>query len=396
MNNKISVTDQNKDTICAFPFEWYSVDTGFGWWRSCPRVPYQKLEDTNFHNHDKLLHQRQELKNGIQTELCNDCWNAQNCGAKSYRQVLERDYAHEYSKDIHVPVPKIIEIKFSNLCNLRCIFCNSKCSNLWEDEQPIDPASLGSVRGELAHRAVLKYIDDNYKDIQTFQLFGGEPVLHKEFDEIFQLILSKPESDGKKEISFSTNLYYNDAYRKRFEDNIEKCLLKGHKVFMRMSIDAVGERGEYLRQRMDWKRFEKNFDSIMERFHDWPNFGKMRCNIALNVTNILYLDEIMQYIDDRGYHNVQPHYNYVGNPSYFYVQTYGNRLQRAIDIIKTQDYRRYDKYKTHVIELLESMVHLDAKPELIENGKQWLNNYDNKVGKDFLTVFPLNEFMFND
>ena len=396
MANKLPVTEQNKDTICTFPWEMYSIDTGFGTWRCCPRVPYQKLEDTNFHNHDALIKLRQDLRNGVKNDLCKDCWHAQENGAKRYKEVLGVNYAHKDSDKDVLTGHKILEIKFSNLCNLRCVFCNSYSSSLWEDEQPLDPKEFGKLRGEEANKALLDYADKNFKDIRTFQLFGGEPVLHKQFNDVFDLILRKPESDGQKEISFSTNLYYNETYQKRFETNIKECLNRGHKLYMRMSIDGVYDQGSYLRHGLDWNVFERNLDSFMEQFHDWPNFVRLRCNIALNASNIMYLDTIMHYLDDRGLHNVEPHYNYVSNPKHFYIQTYGRRLQKAIDVIKDQDYRGYTKYKDHVLSLLSSMTHLEPHHEEISKGKNWLDKYDSKTGQNFLKLFPLNEFMYND
>jgi len=379
-------------THCSFPIEMYSIDTEFGWYRSCPRIPYQKLEDTDFHNHGKIIQLRQDLRNNIQNELCNDCWHAENNGAKSYRQVLKRDYTHKLIASDRVK-PKLLEIKFSNLCNLRCIMCNSKCSSLWENEQPLDTNTFGSVRGQHASDAILQYAKDNYDDIEIFQLFGGEPVLHKQFHDIFDIIL---ERGGKKEISFSTNLFYNEKYRVTFENYIERLLDQGHQVFMRISIDGVGEQGEYFRENLNWNRFTENMESLMDRFHDYPNLGRIRCNIALNAANIMYLTDIMKYIYENSYWNVEPHYNYVATPAYLYVMTYGRRLKKAIDVIKTQDFYIYDKYKTHVIDLLESMVHLDPDELEIQRGKRWLKEYDERIGKDFLTIFPRNEFMFDD
>jgi len=383
----------SKNTYCAFAVEEYSIDTEFGLYRPCPKTPYRKLEDVDFGNHADLVKLRQDLRNGVQNEWCNDCWYAENNGAKSYRQVLGRDYKHELIASDRL-VPSNIELKFSNLCNLRCIMCNSKCSSMWEDEQPITPDMLGPVRGKEVSEQILKYIDRHYDDIKIIRMFGGEPVLHKQFNDVFDLILSKPEGT-KKEISFSTNMYYNEAYRKRFEDNMMRCYEMGHKFFFRFSIDGVGDQGEYIRENMNWNKFEDNLHSFMEKFAHLPDFGRIRCNIALNVTNIVYLDKIMQYIDDLGYDIIEPHYNYVSNPSHFYVMTYGSRLNEALDIIYTQDYRRYSKYKKHVIELLESMTHMEPDLEAIQKGKEWLDKYDNRTGRNFLETFPLNKFMYD-
>ena len=382
--------------LCAFPWHMYSIDTGFGWWRSCPRADYKPLNDLNFFNPKELQDQRQALRNNIEHPTCWRCWDAEKDNSKSYRQVLKMDHAHEHVVYDTVRVPEILEIKFSNLCNLKCIMCSSNCSSLWEKDMPLDTATFGKYRGKEVANKILEFADTNYKHIKTFQLFGGEPVLHKEFDDIFNLVLSKPISDGQKTISFSTNLYYNEKYRTQFEDKIEAVLDNGHKLFMRFSIDGMYEQGEYVRTNMEWSKFEDNLDSFMERFHDRPDIGRMRCNIALNITNLVYLDGIMQFLSKKGFSNVTPHYNYVHKPEHFYIKSYGNRLQHALEIIRSQDYAGYDTYKTHVIELVESMSHLEPNFNEINNAKSWLDKYDKQIGKQFLDLFPLNEYMFND
>lgn len=382
--------------ICSFPWHMYSIDTGFGWWRSCPRADYKPLNDLNFFNHAELIEQRQALRSDIEHPTCVRCWDAEKDGAKSYRQVLNMDKPHELTHQDTIQIPDILEIKFSNLCNLKCIFCSSNCSSLWEIDDPVDVNRLGKYRGAEVAKKIVEFANTNYKGIKTFQLFGGEPVLHKEFDQIFDLIAKKPLSDGKKTISFSTNMYYGEAHRTRFEDKIERVLDQGHNLFMRFSIDGMHEQGEYLRTGMSWNKFEDNLDSFMERFHDHPTIGRMRCNIALNITNLVYLDKIMHFIDDKGYTNVEPHYNYVHKPEHFYLKTYGTRLQQAIDIIETQDFRRFDKYKKHVIELATSMKTNAPNLELIDQGKQWIDNYDAGINKRYLDLFPKNEYMYND
>lgn len=382
--------------LCAFPWHMYSIDTGFGWWRSCPRADYKPLNDLNFFNHDELVDQRIKLRDNVEHPTCWRCWDAEKDKSKSYRQVLKMDHAHEYLNQDIVRVPELLEIKFSNICNLKCIMCSSNCSSLWEKDMPLDTTKFGNYRGPEVARKILEFADTNYKDIQMFQLFGGEPVLHKEFDDIFNLVLSKPISDGKKTISFSTNMYYNEKYRTQFEDKIEAVLDKGHKLFMRFSIDGMYDQGEYVRTNMSWNKFEDNLDSFMKRFHDRPNIGRMRCNIALNITNLVYLDKIMHFIDDNGYTNVEPHYNYVHKPEYFYLKSYGTRLNKAIELIKNQDYRRFNSYKQHVIDLASSMNSLQPNLKKIQEGKDWLDKYDAEINKNFLELFPLNEFMYND
>jgi hypothetical protein len=385
----------NSNTYCEFPWYTYSIDVGFGWWRSCPRADYKKLNDLNFFNHAELIDQRKSLRNNIQHPTCIRCWDAENSNAISYRQAMGRDKMHKSIDQDFLKVPEMLEIKFSNLCNLKCIMCSSNCSSLWEQDVPIGEEQFGKYRGDEVSKKILEFADTHYKDIKEFGLFGGEPVITKEFDQLFDLILSKPLSDGIKIISFSTNMYFSEYFRTKFEDKIQALLDRGHEFFLRFSIDGVHEQGEYVRTGLKWNVFEKNLDSFMQRFQDHPNMKRLRCNIALNVTNIVYLDTILNFLENKKYRNYIPHYNYVGKPDYFYIKSYGSRLQKAIEIIKTQDYGEFAKYKDYVIKLANSMSHLEPDLEIIQKGKSWLDEYDAKTNKNFLTLFPKNSFMYD-
>jgi len=385
----------NSNTYCEFPWYTYSIDIGFGWWRSCPRADYKKLNDLNFFNHTELIDQRKSLRDNIQHPTCVRCWDAENSNAISYRQAMGRDKIHKSIDKDFLKVPEMLEIKFSNLCNLKCIMCSSNCSSLWEQDVPIGEEQFGKYRGDEVSKKILEFADTHYKDIKEFGLFGGEPVITKEFDQLFDLILSKPLSDGIKIISFSTNMYFSEYFRIKFEDKIQALLDRGHEFFLRFSIDGVYEQGEYVRTGLKWNVFEKNLDSFMQRFQDHPNMKRLRCNIALNVTNIVYLDTILNFLENKKYRNYIPHYNYVGKPDYFYIKSYGSRLQKAIEIIKTQDYGEFAKYKDYVIKLANSMSHLEPDLEIIQKGKSWLDEYDAKTNKNFLTLFPKNSFMYD-
>ena len=383
-----------KTTFCTFPWEMYSVDSGFGWWRPCPRIDYQTLDDTKFFNHDRLVELRKNLREGVKDTLCNRCWKDEERGVKSYRQVLAQDMRPENYQTDYLSVPKIFEVKFSNLCNLKCVFCTNKCSSLWEAENPIEKSEYGQIHGDAVGRDLLRYFQDNYQEIQTIQIFGGEPVLHPEFAELVGILANAPASFAKKELSFSTNLFFTKDRRAKFLNQLEEVLGAGHKLYLRISIDGVAEQGEYLRTGLKWNVFHENLMALRDVLRRHSNLGRIKCNIALNILNLTSLDIIMKYLTDNELEWVEPHYNYVGKPEKFMMQSYGERLQKAVTLISEQDFHGYEKYKTHVLRLISSMVHLSPDLRAIDECQEWLRTYDQKTGKKFLELFPRNEFMF--
>ncbi len=374
----------------------YSADSGFGWWRPCPRIDYQPLNDTKFFNHDRLIELRKNLREGVKDKLCDRCWKDEERGVKSYRQVLAQDVRPANYATDYLAVPKIFEIKFSNLCNLKCVFCTNKCSSLWEKENPIELSEYGLMHGEEIGRELLGYLQTHYQKIKTIQIFGGEPVLHPEFSELVRILVDAPAEFEKKELSFSTNLFFTKDRRQKFLDQLEEVLGAGHKLYLRISVDGVAEQGEYLRTGLKWSIFHKNLLALRDVLVRYPGRGRVKCNIALNILNLTSLDTIMKYLFDHDLQWVEPHYNYVGKPEKFMMQSYGERLKKAIAIISAQNFYGYEKYKTHVIDLISSMTSLTPDMTAVEECKSWLSSYDQKTGKDFQSLFPLNSFMFEE
>jgi sulfatase maturation enzyme AslB (radical SAM superfamily) len=385
------------ETICTFPWEMYSIDTAFGLWRVCPRNKYKQLNDLNFHNHEEIIQQRKDIRSGIKNKACSICWEDQEQGAQSFRQSLGQNHFHPLSTLDTVKVPEILEIKFSNICNLKCVFCSSKCSSLWEKVDPFPAKNMGRYYGDSLNRKLIQYIKNNYKDIKRIQLFGGEPLLTNEFDEIFDLILNAPSHWPKKIISFSTNMFYPKKNRPSIETKIGRVLDQGHKLHMRFSMDGVGEQCEYQRTNLAWPHFEENLNSFLEQYYGHPNFGQLRCNIALNIINLVYLDTILDFLVKKSWLNIEPHYNYVGRPEHFYIKSFGSRLTKAHKIIQSQNFHHYKKYNAYVLRLVESMVNIPPNMHAINKCKNWLDNYDNEHnGKNFLDLFPLNSYMFDN
>ena len=75
---------ESRETACVHPWEWYSIDLGFGMFRCCPRQSYRPIETgaVQFNNHEHLQDVRHALVKGIQHPSCNDCWQSEAAGNK--------------------------------------------------------------------------------------------------------------------------------------------------------------------------------------------------------------------------------------------------------------------------------------------------------------------------
>jgi len=390
------------DTACAHPWEWYSIDTGLGMWRICPRQQYQPLEsgEIQFNNHAPLQELRKALVAGEKHPACNDCWQSEASGGdKSYRKVFESDiWPERGTSAIKTMGPKWVEIKFSNLCNIKCLTCHSICSSLWEEDVGFSDTALSWMNRDIdpkeTRQQYFKWIKDNYNDIQSIQLFGGEPVIHEDFYPLLDLILNAPKDATKKQISYSTNGYWPAKFKTKHYEYLERLFNAGHTVFVRFSIDGVGEQGEYVRTNFNWDNFQINFKEYYNEWYGHPQITRMRCNVALSILNIQYLDTICQWLDDNT-PGVVPHYNFVSKPSKFYMKEYGNKLKRVKELVAKQDFRQYKKYQSHILDMCDNYSSLEPNYDEIRKLKTFLDAYDVSKGTNYLKLFPLNEFLFD-
>lgn len=394
----------NTDTICAYPWTWFSFNVDYGMWRSCPRSEYRwfqtESEVDNFFNTKTEQKIRSDLYNGIRNSNCGDCYTAEDSGGLSYRKVLKKDYAVKNASSVNVVAPKVIELKFSNLCNLKCVFCASVCSSLWEHETGLPQQYIDNqkVPADYMRKSIFNWLDTNINEVDSIMYLGGEPAIQKEFYEIVDILLkNSPDKIGRKELTFSTNTYYPEAYRKKFETALQNVLDAGHTVFPRISLDGIGNKQSYQRTNLKWDHFEHNMLSFLEKFNTTtPGIKKIRANIALNIVNLVYCGEIVQYLDSVGFGDIEPHYNYIVRPEMFYMRHWGNKLNTAIDIIQQQDFKKHSVYKDHIIKMAKSFTNLEPNLDHINNTKKWLDEYDSKQGFNFLEMFPENRYMFDE
>ena len=272
--------------------------------------------------------------------------------------------------------------------------------SLWEHETglPEQVVNNQKVSSKYMRSKIFSWLKENIKHVDSIMYLGGEPAIQPEFYEIVDLLTSNtPEWVGQKELTFSTNTYYPEAHRERFETAIQKVLDAGHTVFPRISLDGVGDKQSYQRTNLRWDHFEKNMVSFLEKFNTKTSgINKIRANIALNVLNLTACGEIVQYLDSLGFGDIEPHYNYIVRPEMFYMRHWGSKLNNAIDIIKEQDFKNHTKYKEHIINMANSFTNLDPDLDHIRQTKEWIDNYDKKQGFNFNEVFPDNGYMFNE
>jgi radical SAM protein with 4Fe4S-binding SPASM domain len=166
---------------------------------------------------------------------CGDCLNSckkyfGNDILEQNRQVIERTKPDGES-DYNFVAWNVIE---SNLCNLKCKYCSSNYSNLWDT----DSKGIKTVLSETDFKAL--YLD-NLDTAQEIWFASGEPVLQHSTYTILNNLINANKTHVR--IRFITNLM-KTGYRGQ---NIYELLQQFSDVIVFGSWDLNGERGEYIR-----------------------------------------------------------------------------------------------------------------------------------------------------
>jgi radical SAM protein with 4Fe4S-binding SPASM domain len=203
--------------------------------------------------------QNSKILKDIQNTFKSNYVDNENCGLcvnKSKNSIPSlRDYYNRYYHDIDLDKLKlkVIDIRWSNNCNLQCMYCSPTFSNQWA-------ASLKSkVNIEINqeyHDQVADWIIDNSADLRELMLVGGEPLLMKQNYQI----LKKIPLDTK--ISVITNLAYN------LEELpcLDALLARSNSMVWNISMENIDGQFEYVRNKASWEQVEKNLLFLTQYF----------------------------------------------------------------------------------------------------------------------------------
>lgn len=334
----------------------------------------------------------QNLRKNMLTEqfssACSKCYEKEQSGFISGRLSANKHHGHHVKKVESTPFELVYwDIRFSNLCNLRCRSCGHIFSSNWHKDQkslvllaywnnvkddswpslpPKTSEEFDALPEPIKHELVDKFNGEIFKHIEygktlpvlTYagrtetdmweqlephldyveQIYfaGGEPLLMEEH----YRILDELERRGR----FDVRLVYNT--------NFTNTDLKGRSVFdywkkfqsvaVGASLDAMGTRAEYIRKGTDWSVIEQNRRDMMRICPEVDFY----ISPTLSIMNALHLPEFHRDWVDKGLIRPQDlNINILQDPRHFridiatmeYKQEIQHRYLKHIAWLKPQD-----------------------------------------------------------
>ena len=311
--------------FCLAKWTQVTMHLGMGMTHSCHhpsphKIPLKEVErnPSALHNTSFKKQKRREMLEGKKPEECNYCWKVEESSNSFSDRVFKSSEPWSIDqfdkiKDSHWREdfnPKYVEVSFSNTCNFKCAYCGPQYSSKWVEEiekHGAYPTSYNfndisniQARGEMPykHSDVNPYVDafwkwwpDLYKDLHTFRITGGEPLLSKDTFKVLEYIQDHHHKNPNLSLSINSNLGVPDNLIDRFIE-IAKDLCENDKVrelTIFTSVEAKGAQAEYTRYGLEYGKFWSNIDKILTAL------PKVTINImaTFNALSVFSYDELI-------------------------------------------------------------------------------------------------------
>jgi len=404
------------ETACRLKWSWSTLYLNSGITGSCHRSSLSTVDVDNFenfHNTDKKIQSREAMLAGQWPgDGCEYCKTIEEAGGMSdrlfqnqvpdvYPRILDSN-PQETRTD-----PAVLEVFFSNTCNLKCVYCTAKASSSIQAENK-------KFGGAIIERANFEYQDNQYKKlapkfwqwfeknsqkVQRLQVLGGEPFLQNEVNTLLTYFNNNPHPDLEFNVVTNLSLPTNviEKTLRLLSELVDSKKVK--RVDIQVSIDCWGPAQEYIRNGLQLTQFEKNLKLLIGLKN--LRIGLLSTVTSLSIPNMMDLcikyQEWNQLQTIFWYNNlVLPYDDSVFDPTIFdysVFESYFLDLDKLLPDHTWDDKITKEKF-VGIRKKLEKncQTNIDRQKELF----RYLTMNDQRRNSDWRITFPWLEKVFKE
>ena len=325
--------------MCLAKWTQSTIHLSMGMTHSCHHPSPHKIPLAQIKRNPSALHntkfkklKRKEMLEGKRPQECNYCWNVEDnsnsfsdrvfkssepWSIKSYDDIVNANWRDDFN-------PRYVEVSFSNTCNFKCAYCGPQFSSKWVEEiekhgpYPTSTKFNGidhlRAKGEMPYKhsehnpyldAFWEWWPELYRDLHTFRITGGEPLLAKDTFRVLDYIIEEENPNTELALSINSNLGVPDKLIDKFIKKA-KILCEQNKVkelVVFTSVEATEKQAEYTRHGLDYTKFWNNVDKILTKL------PKVTINVmaTFNALSVFTYGELIDRIFEykKKYHNGQ-------------------------------------------------------------------------------------------
>ena len=294
-------------TFCMFPWLHLNVTPRGDVYPCCSSDytdPFDNLANNDLStifNGEKMKQLRLNMLNEKPSKICDFCYKHEQSSPFSFRKYSIEHFGKHFDdlvtqtqSDGTMPQfsMKYFDVRFSNICNMKCRTCGAEFSSQWAQEMKQHDNVEKNYR-IITHADstgnLLDEIKEQIPNIELAYFAGGEPLITDEHYQILEEMLRLGVND-RITLRYNSNMS-NFKYKKY---DVLDLWSRFKRVEISASIDHYGERAEYIRYGTDWGVVESNLKSIRDL--DYIDY---QYNTVLSVFNYATLDDFYRYLIEK-------------------------------------------------------------------------------------------------
>ena len=300
-------------TSCQLKWNWSTIRLFNGTTSSCHRVNSDALTPesfANFHNTPKKLADRQLMLEGQwPAGGCEYCKNIEDAGGSSDRMFhtsIPNMSPPELDENPSATIvtPRIVEVYFDNICNMKCLYCwdgfssqiqaeNNKFGRFEKQGVVIDNRAAIRPDKDKLTESFWSWMQDNHQKIIRFHVLGGEPFYQQQFDTCLEFLKNHPSPN--LEFNVVSNLKVSKEKLQKILNTIHD-LVKESKIKrfdLTASIDCFGPEQEYVRNGISVEQWKENFKLLADQ--PWIT---LNINQTISGLTIKTVPELLRFINE--------------------------------------------------------------------------------------------------
>jgi len=233
---------------------------------------------------------------------CSDCYEQEAAGFASMRNNSNKNFG-QHIAEIDQTLPNgslpdmqlhYWDVRFSNICNLKCRSCGSIFSSRWYDDdvklwgKPLRPRVQFAGRHD---EDVWEQMQEHIPHLDQIYFAGGEPLIMEEHNRILKLLIAKGNTNVR--LIYNTNL----TELKFKGENVLDLWKQFPNVCVAASLDDMGDRASIIRSGTNWTEVEQN---IRDLKRECPHIDFM-ISPTLSMMNIWNFVNFHRYMVDQGF-----------------------------------------------------------------------------------------------
>jgi len=263
----------------------------------------------------------QQLREDMLTETpnatCGRCYEQEQSGFFSGRKSANKHHGHHIKKLDENPFEITYwDIRFSNLCNLKCRSCGHIFSSQWYQDQARLVGGKWKEQNSVLNYAgrtetdMWQQLETHLDYVEQIYFAGGEPLLMEEHYRILEELVRRKRFDVR--LIYNTNFTHTELKGK----SVFEYWKQFDSVAVGASLDDSGTRGEYIRKGTDWAVVEQNRRDMLRICPEVDFY----ISPTLSIMNAWHLPDFHRNWTERGLIRAQDlNVNILQDPLYYRI-----------------------------------------------------------------------------